>query len=119
MPRATRARAVAAALVAVAATRAARAARGRAATCGSSTSVSAPSVNGGFTGLLFWVIAGLAALVSTLIGFVVHLHIKSDDENKRLAARELEIFKDYVEKEVIRLRDRVHDLEQEDRGRNR
>ncbi len=81
--------------------------------------MSAPSVNGGFTALLFWVIAGLAAVVSTLIGFVVHLHIKSDDENKRLAARELEIFKDYVEKEVIRLRDRVHDLEQEDRGRNR
>ena len=73
--------------------------------------------NGGLTSLLLWAVAGLAAIVNALIGFIVHLHIKSDDENKRLAARELQIFREYSEKEITRLRDRMHDAEEAVRKR--
>jgi len=67
-------------------------------------------MNGSLTGVLLWLVTGLVGLVSTLIGFIVHLHIKSDEEHRKLTSREFDIQKSMTDQEIQRLRDAVHDL---------
>lgn len=54
-------------------------------------------MNGNLTGPILAIIGGLIALVQVLVGFIVHLHIKSDDEHRSR-----------MEGEINKLRDRLH-----------
>ena len=52
----------------------------------------------GFSNILVWILGGLFGLSSGLISFIVHLHIKSDDERYRR-----------LNEELGKLRDRMHE----------
>lgn len=68
-------------------------------------------MNGHLTNFLLWVATGLFSLVSALVAFIVHLHIKSDEDHRRLTEREFDTQKSITDQEIKRLRERTHDIE--------
>lgn len=56
-------------------------------------------MNGNVVALSVWAIGALLGLVNVLIGFIVHLHLKADEEHRQR-----------IDKEIDLIRQRVHDF---------
>ena len=55
-------------------------------------------MNGGAAGIMLWAVNALLGIVILLIGFIVRLHSKNDDERYK-----------ELRQELLRVRDRLHD----------
>jgi hypothetical protein len=66
--------------------------------------------NGNTVNFLVWIVTGLIGIIEILVGFIVHLHVKSDDERWRDHEKITNERRLRIEAELGMLRGRIHDL---------